>query len=111
MGLTDAICKAANAGGTGRYVDGHKECIYACTNDKRKIATVTGGCRGAEDGGGDGCYGVPYHQALAGGVPGGAVIYHPGDPKSFSVDTNSLLDKYFKYDKKLLNNIDKKLGK
>jgi RHS repeat-associated protein len=106
FGLIMASCKANNTAGSADsyHSTGGKVCEYTCTSGGRS-AVVKGGCDRVGDG--DVCYGVPLQTTA---TPWGAMVDAPGNPQSFSVDTDSLWDKYIRYDPSLINNINQQFN-
>ena len=95
LGLKCFTCIATSTSGNG-YENGHKTCEYQCGS-----TTVTGGSN--HPAGGDVCYGAVTDTGVS---PNGQLYTYATDQRHFDVDTDSLIDKYLRYDSKLIKNLE-----
>ena len=99
-----ANCTATSTSGAG-YSNGKKVCEYACTPSGGGQSTVVqGGCNSI--GGGDVCYGVSI-QTTSNST--GQMVDLPENPERFKVNTDSLVDRYIKYDSAFLDRVQRAL--
>ena len=104
LGLATAVCIADNTSGSG-YENGRKVCDYTCTVNGRTLKTK-GGCNKIEEE--NICYGVPIAGRTAN--RSGTLRIETGEPRNFSLDTNSFIDRHIRFDSRLLDGISQQLG-
>lgn len=107
FGLVDCRCTAVINSGTAGP-DGRKVCQYVCEikNSDKKI-TVQGGSQSL-GGGSDVCYGAIIKTGVS---PDGKNTYPYADGyKPFYINTDSLIDRYIRYDVNFLKNIEQSAG-
>jgi hypothetical protein len=105
LGLVECRCTATSTGGIGYDKNKHKVCSYKCTSGD-KTATVAGGSDSGGSGG-DMCYGA---DADTGVSRDGQTYAYARSQLPFNVNTESLVDRYIRYDSKFLDSLDKSLG-